>query len=585
MPDRVRFQDAERLDRPDLEAVGDLPLLFAEQLAAGVLIDESRDDNAVVRGFKLINPSGKNLRAVRGSGIFARREGGTTYRGTFLTEGPDQVTLDLSGYTNGYYSVWIRARFDDAEQENRIFWDAITSAEFANTVVTRRVVNWEMTLTLYPAPHPSPAQPAVSPGSEWSYIGDCQVLTGSIVQTPARSLLFEGDETDGYAPEWGTGNDRNADRDTYGLKSLRTFAQATLKKLGEIQSATDDWWEVVAEPLDQKVSRNGDTMDGDYDVTGLLNADGGIACATPQDIGDSTNPFDAIWGNSLGLKASSGSPTADMRITSAVGQANFYMRADGTPSTEFFQIIYNRAGANFAGILSSDPILFAPSGADINTAATMVMEALQIYPNVDDSVKLGKSGNRWSEMRAVDGFIDNLTATVAADLSPLTNNAFDLGDSTHAYAEAYVTTLFANNLDDISGGAILLKTEFLVNPNTSGSSAHRINLDQGGTIRLGDTGSGGEILVTTGGRIKGSGGPVTVQAPTNKAAAIFVQAVADVNGEPVVEFVPQSSGLSTTFVIDNTTDDAKHSAIKVKVTDGEGGSGYTKYIRLYDGPS
>jgi hypothetical protein len=263
------MQDSQRLDRGDVEHLTNVPLEAVKSLSAALLVGAGRAH--VISGFKL-EVSGLStarvLKVVKGTAILSMRDAlNQPSYGVVTAEGDAQRLLDMSGFGSGTWGVWLRFEQQDGAFANRVFWDPLAVKEFAQNVPTRKMANWGLTTVSVAS---SGLAPSTSPGAEWVYLGYAVISGGSLAVTPARDLFFEGTEATGtpYDQPWGTGLDRDTDRSANGLKDLSTFASAVLKKLGEIQSASARWWTAPPEPLDQKVSKHGDSVSGSYTFAG-----------------------------------------------------------------------------------------------------------------------------------------------------------------------------------------------------------------------------------------------------------------------------------------------------------------------------
>lgn len=270
MPDSLVLHDAERVEKSDLEFLSTVGLTHARQLATAFLTPPGR--SFVLSGFTITNPSAKLCRVSLGKAILGAKELGQTVMGTLVSEGDATKTVDLAAYPAGVYRVFIRFEALEGDTANRLFWNAQDSVEYAGNVTTRKKPRWGISVA------------AVSPGTDWHELGRVTVnASPPLVIVKDRDFYFEGPEESGYIPDWGSGNTRNDDRATFGISDLRTWVQAVNQKMTEIQSGTDPWWKVTTEPLDKKVSRNGDlTLDGNYKflgsghsvtVEGTLNVD------------------------------------------------------------------------------------------------------------------------------------------------------------------------------------------------------------------------------------------------------------------------------------------------------------------------
>jgi len=241
-----------------------------------------------------------------------------------------------------------------------VFWDPLLDESIVQAVNTRQVAGWQLNRVL---------DSSGSPGSEWLRVATV-VWTGAAFGTitDTRTFLFEGPANSSpqtFRPTWGGGSDRNAARETYGVKTLERFASAVLKKVEEIQSSTASvrWWDATVESLDRKVSRFGDsTMAGNYlpDVTG-------------RDLGSSGFKWDLFVRN----------------LTQSGGTVAFSSLAS-------FQ------AADFA-----DVVTFSEIGSDLN-------------PDTDAVYDLGQFDARWNQIWGIQAFLSETSS-----ISSSTPNAAD----------------------------------------------------------------------------------------------------------------------------------------------------------------
>lgn len=296
MKDTLRVQDQERVDKDDFNyGVSDSQIEFATVLPDNVLAGDV-SPNLVFKGFGMTSIGSGQVRVDRGVGLLGFRFNGAVRHGAIAVEGELQRIWDFSGYADGSYALWIRFAFQDGQFENRRFWNATTEAEFAQEIAVRRTANWQLT--------ESPA----SPGDEWLKLGNVAVAGGLVTQLDdIRQLYFEGFTFKDlgsypfqYPQTWGSANDRDDDRDTYGLHNFHKFTQATLKKIEELQSSTNPnfsggnavrWWKTPTYSIDDALPLGGAAVGANYAMRGDIAWDADNA----YDIGDVTNRLANIY--------------------------------------------------------------------------------------------------------------------------------------------------------------------------------------------------------------------------------------------------------------------------------------------------
>jgi hypothetical protein len=137
----------------------------------------------ILDGFAMTGLAAGTLTVTKGTGraILAQREGAEIHYGAITTEGDATKTLDVSGYANNDYSVYIRFQYVDAETQSRMFWNPSGTTEFAQSIQTRRQANWSLRCEL------------ASPGTEWVQIGQITVAAAVITKIKdMRNFYFEG---------------------------------------------------------------------------------------------------------------------------------------------------------------------------------------------------------------------------------------------------------------------------------------------------------------------------------------------------------------------------------------------------------
>tara|TARA_E500000305_G_C4026869_1_gene242354 strand:+ start:1718 stop:3262 length:1545 start_codon:yes stop_codon:yes gene_type:complete len=245
----LRTESGERIDQPDFEhAAEESQLAGLTQLGETFIVgSDAGQKNYVLSGFKVTNPSANNLEISIGSGILSWKDQGNVEHGVMIdmtTARTVGLSTTLAGAGATTYGVYVSFNLQDAQQENRNFWNALaaTPVEVTRQIATRRVDSLEVNIK------------ASSPGTEWMHIAD--IVPGSLTApgvgsttgiTDKRVFYFEGAVADSYDPtdDWGSVFDRSADRATYGLKGLRQFVRATQAQLGQILNGlvpgTADW--------------------------------------------------------------------------------------------------------------------------------------------------------------------------------------------------------------------------------------------------------------------------------------------------------------------------------------------------------
>lgn len=249
--DQLRVEAQERVDLQDFQTLADNPVRQAAHLPDAFITNPSGGRSFVIDGFAISNPSAKQLQVTKGRAILPRREGGQILYGMVTTEGDATRIVDMTSFAAGTYGIYIRFEFIDGDQNSRIKWNATGDGfEYSETIATRRKANWQLRVE------------ASNPGAEWLQIGTVSQAAMTIVDM--RPLYFEGQPDLSYAEAWGTGNDRNADRATYGIKDLQTFTRAMRQCLEDIKGVgLRQWYEAdvggmnvgfIASPVEGRVA-------------------------------------------------------------------------------------------------------------------------------------------------------------------------------------------------------------------------------------------------------------------------------------------------------------------------------------------
>jgi hypothetical protein len=182
MQNQVRVENNERIDRSDFEAIAQVtPQDHAVEGPANFSTNPAGTRAWIVGGFKADNPTAAQLRVQLGVAILAFRNKGAVAYGALTTSGDAQKILDLAGFADGTYNIYVRFEYVDGTFENRVFWNPATPAEFTQSIPTKRLANWSLRAGL------------VSPGADWLQTAEVVVLAGAITAiTNKRPLYFEG---------------------------------------------------------------------------------------------------------------------------------------------------------------------------------------------------------------------------------------------------------------------------------------------------------------------------------------------------------------------------------------------------------
>lgn len=228
MKDTLRVQPNERIDIDDFRRAARDGLVDSfSELGNQFICNPTSYSKSVLSGFAMTNPTGSQLKVTRGRAILHQRYGGTVVKSLLTTSGDESKTIDLSTYPNNTYGIYIRFEAVPGEPEGRVFWNPTgTGSEYTQTMETRYVAGWSLRIE------------SSNPGEEWLQIGT--VLKPGMVITDQRDLYFEGVVSSNYASGWsseggGESTDRNADRASYGVGDLHTFAAATRQCIEDVK--------------------------------------------------------------------------------------------------------------------------------------------------------------------------------------------------------------------------------------------------------------------------------------------------------------------------------------------------------------
>lgn len=239
--DILKVESNERVDLVDFEFLADEQFQSGlRQLGEEFFTDPTKSVAWILDGFEITNPTGAQVQVDLGRALLGQREGGQIHQSVLVSEGEVSRTIDLSTYANGAYGIYVRFEYVEGDSSSRAFWNPQGSgSEFAQTIATRRLANWSLRIEL------------ASPGAEWLQIGSVTVAAGAISVGPTdeRPLYFEGTVDSTYESGWssdggGSANDRNSDRQQYGVKDLQTFTAAVRQCLEDIKGrGLRRWWE------------------------------------------------------------------------------------------------------------------------------------------------------------------------------------------------------------------------------------------------------------------------------------------------------------------------------------------------------
>ena len=220
----LRTEIGERVEQRDLQhATDDSQRNVAQQVPANILIGENaatgvpQPSNFVLSGFP-VSKTGTVVKVTRGAAMLGVRERGVVELGNILVGGDADRSEDITSYSDGDYFVYVKFDFRDADYENRVFWNAgaATPVENSRNIATRREENWSMAIE------------ATSPGAEWLLLAKVNKSGATLTLTDMRDFFFEGKVDTAYdiSAEWGTADDRNTDRKTFGVFGFYRWMRA-----------------------------------------------------------------------------------------------------------------------------------------------------------------------------------------------------------------------------------------------------------------------------------------------------------------------------------------------------------------------
>ena len=374
--DLQRVESSERVDLTDFEFLANESLRNVQRdMGDQFLCDPARDRKWIVSGFAMTNPAAKQLTVTLGKAILAYRVSGAIQYGMLTSEGDATKTVDLNGWAAATYGIYVRFDYVPGTAQSRIFWDPTGSgSEFAQTINTRFHANWSVRVE------------SSNPGDEWLKIGEVAQATMAI--TDQRSLYFEGDVHNAYRSGWssdggGIANDRNADRQQYGVTDVQMFSAAMRQCITDIRGrGLKEWYE-----------KGIGGMNIGFDTDPTLNK----ICLGDGDFSLSYNGVDTM-------------------LNFDAGDALFFTRA--SDRLELY----------------------------LASAVEYAWEATVFYPFTNDAaIDLGKIAKRWKDLfLSGTATAENLSLATGAGkgvktaLIPATIDDLDLGNATYRYRDLFL---------------------------------------------------------------------------------------------------------------------------------------------------
>lgn len=471
----VRTRAGQRVDQPDFERASDTSIRdVVEQIGEHFLTGLDTGRHYVLEGLITTNPSGTTLQVTGGKAIVGYRDRGEIRYGSLLTSGATSRSIDVGAFTNGAYTVYVCLSLGDNEYGNRAFWDATlgTPAEVTRNVPTRRVENWSI------------AVETASPGAEWIPVATFTKSGASLTAlTDVRELYFEGQAANSYAvldPEWGTSNDRNADRSTYGIRSLRKFVRAVQRQISSIIGGTG-WWSAIPAGSDltsllaNKLARNGSqTMTGNLlpDTDNTRN----IGASTTQrwaNIYSAAAEFDLV--TNFGRYIASASNVA--ALGGGRAQMLHGVTTGTSPNTEYRTIYQNENSSLASGptieivinaqwAFSAGPAAYRWSSADTSNESFLYSfgrSGFRVYRRAPTATTWldAVGGTGWTLLYRIDESVVDLSAAPFVATGLITPTEVTVANN--APTNPSGNTIYANNLvaargtvtSDGSGGVLV----------------------------------------------------------------------------------------------------------------------------------
>lgn len=163
-----------------------------------------------------------------GSAVVGTHYDGETVEGLVLSGGSAEKTIEIGGYADGTYGLFVRLELAPTTYENRTYWDPSASpspTEVTKNSATRLVEDW------------SPSVALVSPGSEWVRLGEITKTGASLVYADQRPFAFDVDG--GGNPRWGSATERQYPRVAAArITGVAQFAQFALTQIRDLIGAS-----------------------------------------------------------------------------------------------------------------------------------------------------------------------------------------------------------------------------------------------------------------------------------------------------------------------------------------------------------
>lgn len=245
--DLLNIEANQRMDLGDMTHAVDTSIQEnAREPNTQFLTDPGKASQWIIDGFAIDNSDGApfggvQLRVSRGTGraFLSTREGTSVSHGVLTAGGDAEKIVSLATYSDASYGIYIRFEYVDGDVESRVFWNSAgTGSEFAQTTPTRRNPNWSARVE------------STSPGAEWLRIGTVTVASSVISAIiDERPFYFEGAVDDSHESGWstdggGVANDRNADRQQYGVKDMQTFISSMRQCMEDVKGrGLKRWWD------------------------------------------------------------------------------------------------------------------------------------------------------------------------------------------------------------------------------------------------------------------------------------------------------------------------------------------------------
>lgn len=412
--DLLRVQANERVDLDDFAFVGQRSIEDnTRHVMTHMLCDPDGQQAWVLSGFTM-SPSGVTLQVDRGVAILSRRDGARIVEGLLTSEGEASKTLDLGSFPAGAHGIYVQFVYQDADTQGRTFWNPSTEKEYSQSMAVRKQAAWDVRVE------------TTSPGAEWFKIGEIDPST--MIITDQRPMYFEGVVSDTYATTWGAGNDRNADRQQYGITNLQTFVEAFRTIVEEFRSVSGNrrWWEAgirdqtIENGLRVGFTGNPATTDiveiGDSDTFLINQAGFGLRVGF-----DASDWLDFVRGTPNAVRLTLGGGTQWETQTDLGSYFKFGLRVGiGLPSAQRFEV----EDADFyLDLVSGNPEIGFDAGPDDYLTYDRTANALQLWVG----------GAKSWEFKAtyLQGAIGNFTTGLAvgySDVAP-TAGRLNVGDT------------------------------------------------------------------------------------------------------------------------------------------------------------